>query len=68
VNFRTKDDKLIVADDHFEFVADRENEKYSLLIHDTATDDHGVYAVTAKNSLGEATKSAQLSLHSAYHI
>lgn len=61
---RLKDDQPIVADDHFEVLEDREHETYTLRVNDTATDDHGVYTVTARNSQGDASKSAQLSLHS----
>ncbi|CAB3240106.1 unnamed protein product [Arctia plantaginis] len=58
----SKDGYTIQPTSNYEIIEDKANEKYQLTIKSIGVDDAGVYAVTAKNKIGEASQQAKLTV------
>ncbi|XP_028176186.1 obscurin [Ostrinia furnacalis] len=59
----SKDGLVIKPSSHFEISEDKAAETHSLAIKKLGVDDAGVYAITAKNELGETAMQAKLTIH-----
>lgn len=57
---------VIQPSSQYEIVEDRPNEKFSLILKKIGVGDAGVYAITAKNEIGETVQQAKLTVHSEY--
>lgn len=60
----TKDGKVLEKGDRFDFEEDKRNNRFRLIIKNVEVDDKGVYNLSVKNYLGEASAQATLQPHS----
>ncbi|XP_076659526.1 obscurin isoform X2 [Halictus rubicundus] len=58
-----KDGQKLVEGDRFHFKEDKRNNKYTFVIKSVEVSDKGVYTLSVKNYLGEATAQATLTPH-----
>lgn len=63
----TKDGEVLEKGDRFDFEEDKRNNRFTLIIKSVEVEDKGVYRVSAKNYLGDASAEASLTPHSNYY-
>ncbi|KAL0901988.1 hypothetical protein ABMA27_007123 [Loxostege sticticalis] len=59
----SKDGLVIKPSSHYDITEDKAAETHTLSIKKIGVDDEGVYAITAKNELGETAMQAKLTVH-----
>lgn len=62
-----KEEDVIFSSEVFEIIQDDEN-NFILFIHDVMPEDAGRYSIVAKNEMGTATSSAQLTVTGKYKV
>ncbi|XP_029048165.2 obscurin-like isoform X4 [Osmia bicornis bicornis] len=59
----TKNGQVLEKGERFDFVEDKRNNRFKLIIKSVEVDDKGIYQITAKNYLGESSAQGTLTPH-----